>query len=110
MSSDVLNIRRSKESTTSNVASGDKEPTTLSILKVEENTNWRLRLLIICSIESESQILGWANRNANGKGTRRNEEKRNIQIEYYVCLLVPLVTAILQFRLTPKRLSHCQSF
>jgi hypothetical protein len=59
-----------------------------AILKVEENTNWRLRLLIICSIESESQILGWANRNANGKGTRRNEEKRNTQIEYYVCLLV----------------------
>ena len=81
-----------------------------AILKVEGNTNWRSRLLIICSIESEGQRLGWANRNANGKGTRRNEEKRNIQIKYYICLLVPLDTAILRFRLTLKRLGHWQSF
>ena len=60
-----------------------------ALLKVEENPNWRSRSPIICSIESESQRLGWANWNANGKGTRRNEEKRNIQIKY-TCLLVSL--------------------
>jgi hypothetical protein len=67
------------------------------MLKVEESANWRSKLLMICSIESESQRLGWANRNANGKGTQRNEEKRNIPIEC-ICLLASLVIAIFWFR------------
>ena|SRR5258708_1660314 len=78
-----------------------------AILKVDESTDWRSRLLMICSIKSKSEIV-MNEQECEWKGNVEKRRKKEHTDEMYMPARAPCHRD-LPVLIVPTRLGHCQS-